>query len=591
MNKLRHSFLGIGCAFLVAACGSESNPDSSSGGSPGVAGNSAAGQNGSGSAGKASAGGPGTAMGGSSSGSGGSPGAAGTTSGGAATTSGGSTSPSASGGSTSPATGGAPAAGSAGTPAGGSTGTGGAGPSGGTAGAPSSGAGAGPVIEELKVVTSAANAFWKAGTLTEAASGNADVTVNADSAQQTFTGFGGTFNERGWEALSWLSETDRAGAMKLLFDAADGAKFTYGRIPIGASDYAVGGKLYTLDDADAADPQMEKFSLERDKQYLIPFIKAAIAVNPDIRFWGSPWTPPPWMKSNNDYKGGNMKDDATVLDAFALYLAKFVEEYGKEGIKIMAIHPQNEPGFVQDYPSCSWTGALMAKFIGSHLGPTFQERNVAAEIFVGTMSNSAPDTAVLNAVAGDATAKPFVKGYGLQWGMIDVWGNLNMDKSLAIWQTEHKCGNYPWLSGYKSDRAPNDHAYGVESWGLIRDWIKKGVTSYSAWNMVLDPGGKNSEAERDWKQNALMTVDQSSKKLTITPTYYVFRHVSQYVDPGAKVVGTTGGDALAFKNPDGSVVAVLYNSGAAKMVTVAIGAKKYQFDMPGNGWATVNPQL
>lgn len=581
MINLRQSILGIGLALLLAACGSEPDPNASGAGAPGSGGSGAA-PSGGGAAGQAMLGGA-PAVAGSQSVAG-----AGSSSGGAAG-----------------ATGGSPStAGTSGTETGaGTAGVGGSGPGGGAGGTPSAdggtagndgsggtpSAGAPPVIEELELVTSAQNAYWQEGTLTEVTSGNADVTVNENSMGQTFTGFGGTFNERGWEALSWLSEADRATAIKLLFDAADGAKFVYGRVPIGASDYAV-GSLYTLNDSSTPDPQMEKFSIERDKQYLIPYIKAALAVNPNLQLWGSPWTPPPWMKSNKDYKRGNMTDDDTVLKAFALYLAKFVEEYGKEGIKIMAIHPQNEPGFVQDYPSCSWTGALMAKFIGRYLGPTFEERKVDAQIFIGTMSNAQNDSAVLNAVAGDMTAMKYVKGYGLQWGMLDVYNNLNMNKSLAIWQTEHKCGNYPWMGGYRSDRAPNDHAYGVESWGLIRDWIRRGVTAYSAWNMVLDPLGKNSEMERDWKQNALMTVDQNTKKLTITPAYYVFRHVSQYVDPGAKVLGTSGGDALAFKNPDGSIVAVLYNSGAAKMVTVAMGGKKYQFNMPGNGWATVNPQ-
>ncbi len=158
-------------------------------------------------------------------------------------------------------------------------------------------------------------------------------------------------------------------------------------------------------------------------------------------------------------------------------------------------------------------------------------------------------------------------------------------------QSEHKCGNYPWnpagVPAFNANMPANDHAYGVESWGYIRDWIKAGVNVYSAWNMVLDTAGKNLDWMRPWPQNALMVVT-SSKTLNVTPTYYVFRHVSQYVDPGAKVVSTSGGDALAFKNPDGTIVAVIYNSGAAKTMTVAIGGKKQQFAIPANGWATVN---
>jgi glucosylceramidase len=85
-----------------------------------------------------------------------------------------------------------------------------------------------------------------------------------------------------------------------------------------------------------------------------------------------------------------------------------------------------------------------------------------------------------------------------------------------------------------------------------------------------------------------LTVDRSTKKLTATPAYYVFRHLSYFVAPKATVIGTSGGDALAFKNPDGAIVVVMYNSGAAKMATVSLGGSKFQFDMPANGWATVH---
>ncbi|HEX5099255.1 MAG TPA: glycoside hydrolase family 30 beta sandwich domain-containing protein [Polyangiaceae bacterium] len=488
--------------------------------------------------------------------------------------------------------------GSAGTPAGGAP-MAGSGPSsggmpeGGSAGQPPMGgaagsAGATPAVDEPTLVTSAPNAYWKVGTVMEVTSGNADVTVNDTQTSQTFTGFGGTFNEKGWEALSVLSQEDRDRALKLLFDPVEGAKFVYGRIPIGASDYA--SNRYTLDDTqgNADDLTMEKFSIDRDKMKLIPYIKAALAVNPNIYFWGSPWTPPPWMKDNKNYDKGNMRSDTAVLNAFALYLTKFVEEYGKEGIVVKAVHPQNEPGYAQDYPSCGWgSGSLMATFIGKNLAPTFKEHNITAQIFIGTMSNSTADATLMKTVMNDGTAKAAISGYGLQWGMFDVYSSLGLDKSLQIWQTEHKCGNYPW-EGANQSKAPNDQAYGIESWGLIRDWIKKGVNAYNAWNMVLDTVGRSLDTVRPWAQNALLAVDTSSKKLILTPAYYVFRHCSQYVDPGAKLVGTSGGDALAFKNPDGSIVVIMFNSGGAKTAIVSVGGKKLSFAMPGNGWATVN---
>ena len=422
------------------------------------------------------------------------------------------------------------------------------------------------------------------------ASATADVTVNDASALQSWNGFGGTFNEAGWSVLSLLSAAERDRAIRLLFDATEGARFSYGRLPIGASDYAI--DRYTLNE-NANDTSMSKFSIDRDKQKLIPYIQAALAVKPDIHLWGSPWTPPTWMKDNAAMDGGNMKEDATTFQALALYLAKFVEEYAKVGIKIEAVHPQNEPGYETRYPSCLWTAAGMAKFIGMYLGPTFASHSLTAGIYLGTMSNndSGKDGTILTTVTGDATALKYLSGFGLQWNMLPTVAGLKA-RNLPIVQTEHKCGNYPWnpsgFPAFNADKAPNDYPYAVESWGYIRDWIKAGVNVYSAWNMVLDSAGKNLDSMRPWPQNALLTVDTSAKTLTVTPTYYVFRHLSQFVDPGAKVVSTTGGDALAFKNPDGTIVAVVYNSGAAKKMTVAIAGKKQQFDMPANGWATIN---
>jgi glucosylceramidase len=568
-------------ALSVAACSSNEPGDGSPGGSSGAGGSSVGGGGG-----LAQVGGRTGTTGGNGAGAQGGGAGVATTGGsaGAATTGGGAgVGGGQSGQSGAPnAQGGSPAGGSDPGGAGGSAGSGAVSGMGG-AGAPAAGTGNVPV--EPALVTSAQNAFWKEGTLTEVTSGTAEVTVN-DSAMQVWDGFGGTFNEVGWEMLSLLTESERNRAMTLLF-GLDGARFAFGRIPIGASDYAI--DRYTLNETDN-DYTMAMFSLDRDKQRLIPYIQAALALNPGIRLWASPWTPPTWMKDNGAFDGGNMKDDDQVLEAHALYLAKFVEEYTKLGITIEAIHPQNEPGYETRYPSCLWTPALMNKYIRDFLGPTFASRSVPAQIYLGTMSNAdaGKDGTIITTVTADTATMAFVKGFGLQWNMINSIASLK-SRNLPIVQSEHKCGNYPWETAtFNANTAPNDYAYGVESWGLIVDWITAGATSYSAWNMVLDKDGKNLDPERPWPQNALLTVDKAAKTLTLTPAYYVFRHVSQFVDPGATRLGTTGGDALAFKNPDGSYVAVLYNSGAAKKSIVALGGKKVEIDLPQNGFATVN---
>jgi glucosylceramidase len=201
----------------------------------------------------------------------------------------------------------------------------------------SSGSAGAPMVEEPDLVTSAQGAFWQEGTFTEVASGNADITVNDQTIYQTWDGFGGTFNEVGWDVLSLLGQADRDRAIELLF-GINGARFAFGRVPIGASDYAV--TRYTLAET-PNDYSMDQFSIAHDQQYLIPYIQAALAVKSDIRLWASPWSPPPWMKDNNAIDGGNMRDDAMILSAHALNLAKFDEEYAKNGNTNEANHPQN----------------------------------------------------------------------------------------------------------------------------------------------------------------------------------------------------------------------------------------------------------
>jgi len=440
------------------------------------------------------------------------------------------------------------------------------------------------------LVTSSDGAFWKTGTVTTVTTGTADVTADAATKKQRWDGFGGTFNEAGWDALSVLSASDKQMALTLLYDAANGANFTYGRLPIGASDYAM--KRYTLAET-ANDYTMASFTIAQDKMLLIPYIKAALAIKPDIHLWASPWTPPAWMKDNNSTDKGNMKDDAQVLTAFALYLEKFVQAYAGEGITIEAIHPQNEPGYsTNPYPCCGWTGALYIKFIRDYLGPQFKKDNVPAQIWCGTMS-APSDATIATDLAKDATAMSFVKGFGLQWNANTAVSSLK-STNQPIMQSEHRCGNYNGFSSphatstYDPNKPQNDYAYGVESWGNIKDWIDAGVNSYSAWNMVLDTLGTNLNATTPWHQNALLVVDRAAKKLTATPAYYVFRHLSQFVAPKANVIGVSGGNALAFQNPDGAYVVVMYNSGAAKTAIVSVGGTKLQFAMPANGWATVH---
>jgi len=556
MKRIPFSLTALSLLVSVASCGTTPGTDSpASGGGP---------------AGTGGTGGPaGTG------GSGGTGGPAGT----------GGAGPTGTGGN-GPTTGGAPGSGAASGNTGGQSGAGTGGDGGpGTGGAP-------VVVTRPPLVVSGPGSYWVEGTPT-AATGAATVTVN-DSPLRKWKGFGGTFNEAGWDAMKELSADERDRAIRLLFSASEGANFKWGRIPMGASDYAL--TRYTLCDNCNADNVEANFSIAPDEANLIPYIQAAQAVKSDILFWASPWTPPAWMKTPQQIDGnpGNaeMNGTAANLQALAMYQARWVEEYEAKGIDIHHIQPQNEPGYASPYPSCLWDSGLLATFVGDYLGPTFTDRAVPAEIWFGTLSNNQTYQGQIGTVFS-GSANQYVKGVGLQWNTYPNINSLrNSRPDLIIMQTEHRCGNYRFDVSDNpiqdpppnTSPPPNDHTYALESWGWLLQWIGGGVNGYSAWNMVLDTQGNNLDAN-PWGQNALLIVDRGTDTLIETPTYYLFRHLSYFVDPEADVLGTSGGSALAFKNPDGSTVAVVYsaNGGAT---TVALGGQTLQADLPAKGFAT-----
>ena len=352
-------------------------------------------------------------------------------------------------------------------------------------------------------------------------------------------------------------------------------------------------------------------------------MNAAKAINGSIRFWASPWTTPTWMKTrsgssagtaiscgnpvngsmtdSNHFDGGCMQDIDANLTALAGMFVKWINAYKGMGIVIDTLAPQNEPGLRPGLPVGLWAPALYTKFLPISR-VTLTTASLSTKIMLGTMSNgdngsTSKDLQVVQAVMANASAKTIPSVMGLQWGMLDLYegktGGVSpstfMTGSMPVWATEHKCGNYPWNpTGYPAykEPAPNDQAYAVESWGYIVDAINKGgVTAYSAWNMVLDTGGKGNDLIRPWAQDALLVVNGTS--LVQTPAYQVFRHAAQYVLEGQRSSATSD-TFLAFKNPDSSVVAVIYNSGGANAnYIVQIKGMKYQFSMPGTAWATV----
>jgi glucosylceramidase len=395
--------------------------------------------------------------------------------------------------------------------------------------------------------------------------GSADVEVDVMHPLQTVDGFGACFNELGWTSLSALNETDRETIFKELFVPGVGANFTICRMPLGANDFSRNWYSYNETDGDF---EMARFSIDNDRETLIPFIKSAQKHNPGLQLWASPWCPPTWMKYNKHYAcsmssdffdkayHNDIKPEQTghtqasfvaeddYFKAYAAYFAKFIEAYRVENIPIFMVMPQNEFNSCQPFPSCIWTAAVLNKFVGEYLGPKMKKLGVA--LMFGTMERA--NTLLVDTLLRDPLSSKYIKGVGFQWAGKNAIETIHRDyPQLKIYQTEQECGN-----------GKNDWRMCVYAWQLMKHYFKHGANVYDYWNISLEEGGMSRWG---WRQNSLVTVNKEAKTYKFTCEYYLLKHASHYVLPGAQYLTTSGTftDLMAFKNTDGSHVLIMHN--------------------------------
>lgn len=405
----------------------------------------------------------------------------------------------------------------------------------------------------MHIYTTTAEETWRTTPAEFSQNAAPTTTLSLDEKEhQEWEGFGGCFNELSQAALLALQETARGKIYDDLFStASDGLKFNFCRIPLGASDYAQ--SWYSCNEVNG-DYGMRHFSIERDKKYLIPYIHEALRRNPEIRFFASPWSPPTWMKYPQAYNYGALVWTKENLEAYALYLLKFVQAYDKEGIHISQLHVQNEPMSSQKFPSCIWTGAQFSEFIGKYLGPLFEQSGVQTKIWLGTLNGPETDFRApytryndyANLVLHNPEAYRYIEGISYQWaGKYAVRVTHESFPEKKIIQSENECGD-----------GENTWAYAKYVFELFRNYIADGVCAYVYWNMVLPPKGMSTWG---WTQNSLIT---AGPEVHYNYEYYVMKHFSGFIEPGSRRLGVKGhfaGTSVAFQNPDGRIVLVVQN--------------------------------
>jgi len=452
--------------------------------------------------------------------------------------------------------------------------------------------------ERVTFVTTTEAAAWRPGGIFKASAGGTilDLAVELDAQSEgsarTIQGFGACFNELGWTALNALPAKDRDSVLRELFHPTEGARFTFCRMPIGANDFSIAP--YSYDDIDG-DFELKHFSIDHDLETLVPFIHAAQDFQPKLRLWASPWTPPSWMKRNNfyaaahshaDQKDNGIRPDQLghegqdlfrvehrYLETYAHYFGKFIDAYAKVGIPVGMVMPQNEFNSAQPFPSCPWSAAGLASFL-RYLGPEMAKRHVG--IFFGTLERG--NIKLLQTSMNDPIAGPFLKGVGVQWAGKNALSAIEHTyPNLPILGSEQECGD-----------GQNDWAYTSYCWQLMKTYFRNGVCAYMYWNIALAQGAPSTWG---WKQNSLVSVDTATGTFRYTHDYYLLKHLTHFVDIGARRIETSGtcDDALAFRNPDGTLVLLLRNElPHAQRITVHIQQRNVAVELPPDSIGTLS---
>lgn len=399
-------------------------------------------------------------------------------------------------------------------------------------------------------------------------------TITIDPAQtfQTIDGFGCTLTGGSARRIIRMSQRERKRLLEELFGTEGAAiGISYLRISIGASD--LDERVFSYDDQPpgVTDPELKRFSLDPDRDDLIPVLKEIVAIAPGIKLMGSPWSPPAWMKTNRESKGGSLEPE--FYRAYADYFVKYLKGMEAEGLPIDAITVQNEPLHPGNNPSLYMPAVEQAAFIKSALGPAFRKAAIATKIIIYDHNCDHPDYPI--AILDDPEAKAYVAGsaFHLYAGKIDALSEVHKkhpDKGLYF--TEQWIGAPGSLAG---DLAWHTRELVI---GASRNWSK----TVLEWNLAADakyephtPGGCTS---------CLGAVTIEGDKVTRNPAYYVLAHAAKFVRPGSVRIASSevqGLPNVAFKTPNGSIAVIVLNDGpSARRLGLSAGATKISSTLP-----------
>jgi O-glycosyl hydrolase len=426
------------------------------------------------------------------------------------------------------------------------------------------------------------------------AAGTPLISVNDLRAFQRVSGFGAAMTD----SSAWLVERElptaaRQALMAQLFSGS-GLGLGFLRVAIGASDYTATGVPYSYDDVPSGqrDPTLAHFSIAHDRGYLLPSLRQALALNPQLALLATPWSPPAWMKGNDSL--GNAGNHGTLRGAaygpWAAYIVRFLQAYARAGVPVSALTPQNEPGNPTRYPGLNLSEGAEANWITQDLVPALTRARLSPKLF-GIDAGWASGTYAQQTLSGPA-ARDLT---GLSWHC--YYG------SPAVMSTLHS--RAPGLATIVDECSPGISA--IPTSEVVISSLRNWSSTVALWNLALDPHGGPVQTPNTGCPGCygLATVDEASHTYRLDLPYYQLGQASRFIQPGARRVSSNsfvtydytrpgvnfvsaGLDDVALVNPDGSRVLIAYDN-SNQPVSFAIGwrGRYVTYTLPAWGTATL----
>uniref|UniRef100_UPI004047A30C glycoside hydrolase family 30 protein n=1 Tax=Roseivirga sp. TaxID=1964215 RepID=UPI004047A30C len=389
------------------------------------------------------------------------------------------------------------------------------------------------------------------------------IMVTETESYQSMDGFGYTLTGGSALHINRMEPAARKTLLQELFGQEDGSiGINYLRLSVGASDLDEQPFSYNDLPEGQTDPELKYFSLAPDQENLIPVLKEILAINPDISLMASPWSPPKWMKDNNDTRGGSLLPE--FYNTYEQYLVKYIKGMEAEGIRIAALTVQNEPLHPGNNPSLLMLAEDQAIFIKHHLGPAFKAAGITTKIIIYDHNADRPDYPI--SILDDAEAKQYIDGsaFHLYGGEIEALSKVHEahpDKNLYF--TEQWIGAPGNFGG--------DLAWHIRELiiGAPRNWAKIVLE----WNLAADPN-QEPHTDRGGCVGCLGAITIDGNEVERNPAYYIIAHASKYVKPGSLRIASNKHATLpnvAYKTLNGDFVVIVLNDGNdAQAFTIAI---------------------